>query len=189
MLEELFSSAARVKILTLFLTNPENSYYLRQVCKLAGVPVRAVQRELKKLAKVGFLTKEVSGNRTYYKVNKNFSIYKELKEIILKTTGLGKMLTEMIAKPKDINVAFIYGSYAEGKERPGSDIDLFVIGNIKSRKLQDITNVASVKLGREIVPVLYSNYEYKRRKQEKNHFILSLLGKPKIFLKGSQDDL
>ena len=189
MLEELFSSAARVKALTLFLTNPENRYYLRQVCRLADLPVSAVQRELKKFLALGLLAKEISGNRTYYKVNKAFPIYKELKDIILKTTGIGEVLAKLIARSKEINVAFIYGSYAEGREKRGSDIDLFVIGGINSRKLQGVIASASGRLGREISPALYSPEEYKRKKREKNHFILSLFSRPKIFLKGSQNDL
>jgi predicted nucleotidyltransferase len=189
MLEELFSSAARVKVLALFLTNPENKYYLRQACKLSGLPVMAVQRELNKLVKIGLLSREASGNRVYFQVSKGFPIYKELKEIMLKTTGLGDTLTAMIARSKEVDAAFIFGSYAEGNERKGSDIDLFVIGKISARKLQEGITRASAKLRREIVPVLYSAEEYKKEKQKKNHFIVSLLDKPKIFLKGSQDDL
>jgi hypothetical protein len=107
-----------VKVLTLFLTNPENRYYLREVCKLTALPVMAVQRELGKLSRVKLVNKETSGNRVYFKVNKDFPIYKELKAIILKTTGLGDELASLLGRAKDIDIAFIYGSYAEGERAP-----------------------------------------------------------------------
>lgn len=189
MLKNIFSSDVRVKILTLFLANPQSRYYLREVQKLTDLPVRSVQRELLNLLEFGLLTKTLEGNRLYYQVNTKFFLFPELKNIIFKTTGLGDALKSEIEKGKKIEVAFIYGSYAENRENTKSDIDLFVIGDISGRELQSLLAKTKQQIYREINVALYSKREFQEKKKRKNHFIISVLKRPKIFLKGEADDL
>jgi len=88
-LQELFSSQARVAILGLFLLNPSNRFYMREVATRSGQPIRAVQRELARLETAGLLSHTMDGNRKYYQINENCPIFPELKAIFLKTFGLG----------------------------------------------------------------------------------------------------
>ena len=184
MLKNLFSSGVRVKILTLFLANPRNRYYLREVERLTGLQVRSVQRELMNLVEFGLFVKILEGNRVYYQVNPEFFLLPELKSIIFKTTALGDALKAEIEKSNKIKIAFIYGSYAESKENTESDIDLFVIGDISGRELQSLLAKTKRQVYREINAALYSEREFKEKLKKRNHFILSVLKKPKIFLKG-----
>src|SRR3989304_2290516 len=92
MLELLFSSSSRVKLLTFFISNPKQRYYLREVASLTKLPVQAVQRELARLETLGLLDKARDGNRLYFKVNEKFFLLPDLKNIILKTAGLGTFL-------------------------------------------------------------------------------------------------
>ena len=78
MIDKLFSSKARVEILKLFLFNPDNNYYQRQVSNLTGQSIRGVQREVDKLHKIGLLEKSTQGNRVYYKINKKCPIIENL---------------------------------------------------------------------------------------------------------------
>ncbi len=68
-LEALFTSRARVEVLKLFLINPNNRHYLREVANLTRQPVRAVQRELARLEAVGLLQSNRAGNRKYFHPN------------------------------------------------------------------------------------------------------------------------
>ena len=182
MLKVLFSSNDRVKILSLFVANPKNRYYLREIPKLIQSALRPVQRELKKLESAGLLKKIIEGNRTYYEINTDHYIYPELKTLVLKTTGFGALLKTALLKEKEVECAFIYGSYAENKETAKSDIDLFVIGNISDKKLQSIFTKYAHTYGRELNSVLYSPDEFAKKRN--GHFISSVLKKPKIMLKG-----
>jgi predicted nucleotidyltransferase len=189
-LNELFSSQARVAILNLFLLSPENRFYLREIASLTGQPVRAVQRELPKLEAIGLLEHKIDGNRKYYQVNKECPIFPELKSIFLKTVGLGDALREFLRQAEGaIRVAFIYGSYAKGEEGTTSDIDLFVVGTITARELSALLATAKSELGREINPVLMTPEEFKAKVASKNHFVLSVLNDPKVFLVGDERDL
>ena len=188
-LKSLFSSQTRIELLRLFLLNPEQSYYLRQIQKKTSLSLRAVQRELANLCNIGLLAKNISGNRNYYVVNKECPLTVELKNIILKSTGISEALKQHLKNEKDIDVAFIYGSYAKDKENLLSDIDLFVIGNISSRRLSSILSKEKSALGREINFNLYAGEDFIDRLDDKNHFILSVLKDKKIFVIGDTNGL
>ena len=190
LLEELFSSQARVAILKLLLLNAGSRYYLREIASLTDQPVRAVQRELPKLERIGLLGQTVDGNRKYYEVNRDCPIFPELKAIFLKTVGLGDALRKYLDKAKgNIHVAFIYGSYAKGEESIASDIDLFVVGNIGAMELSMALAPARSELAREINPVVMTPDEFGQKVASGNHFVLSLLEQPKTFVVGNAQDL
>lgn len=189
MLEELFSSKARIEILKLFLFNPEKRFYMRQISKLSEQSIRGVQREIDKLKNIGLLEESIEGNRNYYKVNKNCPIYEDLKRIFLKTVGLGETLRKHLERTKDIRIAFIYGSFARGEESASSDVDLMVIGSISAKKLSGLLSKPKKELGREVNYAVYSIQEYRRRIKQKDHFLKETIGKEKIFIIGNDEEL
>ncbi len=190
MVQQLFSSQARVSIMNLFLMNAGDRYYLRQVASLTGQPVRAVERELRKLEAIGLVTHTVEGNRKYYRVNEDCPIFPELKAIFLKTVSLGDVLREYLVEEEGgVQVAFIYGSYAKGDESTTSDIDLFVIGSATLKELSGVLAQAQRELSREINPVIMSVEELQAKVKANNHFLLSILDEPKVFLVGDEGDL
>src|SRR3990167_4025804 len=148
MIHRLFSSRARVEILKLFLFNPDNSFYQRQISNLTNQSIRGVQRELENLQKIGLLKGTNQGNRIYYKVNKLCPIFEELKNILFKIAGIAEVLKRNLSGSR-IKIAFIYGSYARGGEGLLSDIDLMVIGDISSKEVFTIISKPKKELMRE----------------------------------------
>ena len=190
MLEKLFSSKARIAVLRLFLLNPEERFYVREVAARTDQPRRAVQRELRKLEGIGLLEHTVDGNRKYYQVSKDCPIFPELKSMFLKTVGLGDVLREhLVEKGEAIQVAFIFGSYACGEEKATRDIDLFVIGSISSKELSGTLAQAQRELRREINPVVMSAEEFEGKVRADNHLVLSVVDGPKLFLVGDEANL
>lgn len=92
-LETLFSSAARVEMLRLFLLNPGSEYYQREIERETGQPIRAVQREVKRLEEMGLLSRSTEGNRVFYRVNPDFALLAELTMLVEKATGVEAMET------------------------------------------------------------------------------------------------
>jgi predicted nucleotidyltransferase len=188
MLANLISSKARIEILKLLILNPANSYYQREIAQLTKLPIQAVQRELKNFSNIGLTEIKTHGNRKFYSANRNFPIFKELKSIILKTSLLGDVLKQALLKSKnEIRLAFIYGSYAEQQEKISSDIDLFVVGAISSRKLSSILSSVKKELQREINFTVYTTDELKQGVRTKKHFISRILQGKKIFLIGDDN--
>jgi len=188
-LELLFSSSARVKVLTLLLLNPETSFYQRQISILTGLPVRAVQREVERLQTLGLLTSFTRGNQVHYQVNRDFFLFPELKSIFLKTTGLTALVKDALQKAEEIALAFVNGSYAANQETTTSDIDILVVGNLSGRALQATLQEAERLVHREVNYVLFSSEEFRTKVQAEDGFLLNVLAGPKLFLIGDENAL
>jgi predicted nucleotidyltransferase len=188
MINRLFSSKARVEILKLFLFNPDNSFYQRQISSLTNQSIRGAQRELENLQEIGLLEGAAQGNRIYYKVNKKCPIFKELKSILFKTVGIAEVLKANL-KENRIETAFIYGSYARAGEGISSDIDLMVIGDISSKELSSMLSKPKKELMREINYTVFPRTEFIKRIKEKDHFLNSILKDKKIFIIGDEHEL
>ena len=189
MLEKLLSSRARIEILKLFLFNPENRYYQRQISNLTGQSIRAVQREVKKLEDAGLIKINEEGNRIYYKINRTSPIFEELKRIFFKTVGIAEVLKKELKGVELIKVAFIYGSYAKDEEDLKSDIDLMVIGDINSRRLSSLLSKPKNELGREINYVVFDVEDFRNKVNKEEHFLNTVLIEDKIFLVGDENEL
>ena len=86
-LESLFSSAARVQVLCLFFSHPDSQFYQREIERETGQPIRAVQREVKRLEEIELLTRSTEGNRVFYQLNPEFPLLAELTALFQSATG------------------------------------------------------------------------------------------------------
>ena len=96
-LDVLFSSAARVQILHLFLSHPDSQFYQREIERETGQPIRAVQREVKRLEEMELLNRSTEGNRVLYRLNPEFPLLEELTALFQSATGV-----EPAESPPDI---------------------------------------------------------------------------------------
>lgn len=186
---EITRSKLRRELLSLYFTNSEREYYLRELERLLGFSVANIRRELLKLEKTGFFKSRKEGNLLYYSLNKNYPLYDEFKNIVFKTIGVEGALREIMNTTKGIEVALIYGSFAAGKETETSDIDLLIIGEPDEEKLMTNIDKLEEKLKREINYTIYSRIEYNNRKKKKDTFVQNILTRPKILLKGTEGEL
>jgi predicted nucleotidyltransferase len=189
MLQKLFSSRVRVEILSTFLMNPERELYVREVARLTGEDYKNVSMELRNLEEIGLLSSRNEGNLKYFSLNKAFVIYEELKSIFMKTKGAVGILREAVSTKRDIDYAFIYGSFATGEERAESDIDLMVIGRISLEEVLALIRGPEEKLSREINVSLYDLQEIRKRVKDHDPFIMEVLGGSKTMLIGDENEL
>lgn len=188
--EALFAGRALVSLLKIFLLHPESRFYQRELERLSGEGLCAVQHELQRLLDIGLIVKIPSGNRRYYHLNKKSAVFPELKALFMKTVLLKELLAEgLVGLGARIKVAFIYGSMARGEDQGDSDLDLMLIGSVTARESGQV--LASIKeaLGREINLVIFSTQEFRKNYALNHHFIHSVIKEPKIFLIGDQDEL
>ncbi len=152
----------KAKLLGLFFTNPEESFYIQEIGRILGKKPGTFQRTLSNLIADGILLSEYKGNLRFIKVNKKYPIYKELKSIIFKTIGIQGSIRKILQEIKNVKIAFIYGSYAKSKENFLSDVDLMVIGNPDEDRLIDKIDNLEGRLKREINYKIYSYDEFKK---------------------------
>ena len=184
-IHRLFSSKIRIKLLDIFLSLPNARFYIRELERKINEEAKNISRELQNLETLGLLISEKHGNRRFYSLNENFFLYPELKGIIFKTTGVLGLLKEAVEKLKGIEAAFIYGSYATGKEVESSDVDLMIIGKPDLTELNEVISGLEDKLNREINYMCFDREEYEERKKTKDAFISGVLSDEKMMLKGS----
>lgn len=184
----LFSKTTR-QLLSVFVTNPKDRFYLRQLCVLITVSPRPVQLALQKLEKAGLLNSVREANIKFYFLNKASPIYSEIKSIILKTEAVGQTLCKGLKNLKNISCAFIYGSVAKDEERASSDIDICIIGEVDLGALSSVTAELENKLKREISTVTFTPPEWKKAIAEKKAFARDILKNKKIFLIGKLNEL
>ena len=143
--------------------------------------------ELIKLTEIGLLEKKKTGNIHLFYVNKDSVFFNELASIVRKSSGFEKAIEKQLKSIEDIEFAFIFGSFAEGKFRPDSDIDIMIIGKPDIMKINEAINKAEKIIGRSIQYVVYPLEEFKKKR---NHgFVNNVMKQKKIFLIGESDGL
>src|SRR3989339_1393037 len=88
-LTDLFVSRVRVKLIKIFLSQPQEIFYVRQLVRETGEEINAVRRELLRLETRGLVKKEPRANRLYYSFVKTYPFYQDLLSLVAKTSGLG----------------------------------------------------------------------------------------------------
>ena len=108
-LATLFSSSARSVMLRAMLVDPQRAYYQRQLEAATGLPLRAVQRELDRLTKVGLLYRRQEGNRSYYQADTGCPFYADLLGLVLKASAPVDRLRAALAANPEVRLGILDG--------------------------------------------------------------------------------
>ena len=186
----LLFGAYRRDVLARLLLHPEESLHVRELARTLGKPAGTLLRELNALAAAGVLVRRPMGNQVHFQANAASTIYEELRGILKKTVGVADVLREMLAPlaPK-IRAAFIYGSLARGDERPGSDLDLMIVGEPSFAEVAGALAPAHQLLRREVNPSLYPALEFRKKLAGGDPFLARVLADRRIFVMGGEDEL
>ena len=188
-IERLFGSRIRGRLLGWLFTHAEEEFFVRQLGTIIREDPTNLSRELARLERFGILTSERRGNLKYFRVKRDCPFFSELKSLVLKTTGVSGQIRDALQGLPGINHAFIYGSFAKSEERAESDVDLLIIGKVDINTLDTVLQDVETKLGREINYVLYDVKEFKAKKGSKDGFIMDVLAGDKVPLVGDPDGL
>lgn len=187
-LAELLSSRARAEIFRLLFSGTGEELHVREIERRSGLNDSTLRQELRKLVRLDLVQSRRDSNRVYYRAKTESPLYPEIRNLVLKTSGLSDVLKSAL-KDKRIRVAFVFGSIARGEEKAGSDVDLMVIGQLGLRDLSRLLSSIEEKIGREVNPHVLREEEFQKRIQTKEHFVSSVMEAPKLFIIGSQREL
>ena len=184
-LVEVLFGAYRRQILALLLLRADESFYVREIGRLTGVPAGSLHRELKLLTDAGLLQRSAVGNQVRYQLDRTCPIQEELAGIFRKTAGLADVLREALTPiAGKIRLAFIFGSVAQGKERANSDVDLLVVGAVSFAAVVAALSRAGERLRREVNPVVMTAAAFEAKRASRDRFVARVVREPKIFLLG-----
>lgn len=185
MLERLFTSSTRVKILTEVLLNSDKEYHIRELSRIIGRSPIYVQKELKNLQALGLLVNRKKGNMVLYVLDRDSAIADDLKRIFLKTEGVGNELLGNLDKEK-IQYALIYGSFAKGGETASSDIDLLVIGDIDEDLVLRAVSRTEKRIGRRINYIFWTPREFAQKARQRIPLLADILKTDVVMVIGEQ---
>ena len=187
-LVDIVSSRVKAELLRLLFGLSPAELHLRELGRQSGLSLSTVQQELRRLTRVGLVIARKDGNRVYYRANPDHPVHRDLCALVLKTDGLAGVLQPAM-KTREVRLAFVFGSVARGDTGAGSDVDLMVIGEVGLRKLTSLLSGIASRVGREINPHVMTPEEFAKRKMDRDHFVISVLGAPKLFVKGTEHEL
>ncbi len=170
MLKRLFTSNTRIKLLTLFLLNPEEEYYIRELTRKLDEQINSIRRELTNLRKLGLLKTKTKSRKKYYFINKQFVAFQDLKNIIVKAMSGKDDLVKKITKFGDVDFLALLGVFVD---KP-SPVDLLLVGTVDKQKLQEFLN-AEIETEKPIRFSILTKDDFLYRIKCKDQFIHSIL--------------
>ena len=187
----LFPQQYRRRVFAVLMSSPGRWVHLRELTRLVGAASSgSMKKELDLLVQAALLKTQKIGNQTQFSVNTDHPVFPELSGLVRKTIGLVdvlKVALEPVAS--ELEVAFVFGSVARSEETTWSDVDVLLIGHLGFGRAVDALYAAQLELGREVNPKVLSRDEWENRKLAGNSFVRDLLGKPKLFIIGGENDL
>lgn len=188
MIEQLFGSKTRVKLLQLFFSNPNRSFYVREITRKIDEQINSVRRELANLLSIGIISSDDTGNRLYYEVNQKYEYFQPLTAIFGKpgTKAKAKKATQAQTEEEheimtigNVELAILTGQFTRDES---AGIDLVIIGDVNQTKAQKFVADMEAKEGKEIRYVVMDIKEYEYRKQVNDRFLSSVLAAKKQIL-------
>lgn len=163
MLNSLITSETRIKLLLRFFLNPKASGYLRQLSKDFGESTNGIRLELNKMTEAGILNAELNGRNKVYRANNTHPLFEDIRNIVMKSTGIDKVVSNILEKLGDIQLAFIRGDYAIGKD--SGLIDLVVVGDaVNMQELERVRLKTEGLINRKISVLVLNGEEYNKLK-------------------------
>jgi hypothetical protein len=189
MLEELFISRVRVKILQLLLSSTGELFHVREIVRRVDEEINAVRRELARMEKFGMVTSEWRANRRLYKFRRDYVFYAELLAMVAKSTGLGGNIIKNKSKLGKMKYAFVATRFIKGDPSVEGQVDLLLVGQVILPELQVIIADEQAKRESEINYSFMDESEFNFRVKRRDPFILRVLIQPKFMLIGDEKDL
>ena len=180
MIEQLFGSKTRVKLLRLFYSNPNRAFYVREITRKIDEQINSVRRELSNLLSIGLISSDTNNNRLYYEVSQKYEFYKPLSTIFgggtvtkkteVKTADSGK--THPLQALGNIELAIYTGKFTRDDR---SGVDIMVVGDVNKTKFDKFISDLETEEGHEIRYTLMPITEFTYRRQINDRFISSIL--------------
>jgi predicted transcriptional regulator len=189
MIEQLFGSKTRVKLLQLFYSNPNRSFYVREITRKIDEQINSVRRELSNLLNIGIIVSDSNNNRLYYEVNQKFQYYDPLQQIFgggvnktIKKTVEGEEKTDNVSDLGQIGhveLAVLTGQFTRDES---SGVDVLIIGDINPNALQKYINDLESKENKSLRYAVMSRDDFLYRLGIRDRFAVAITNSKKQVL-------
>lgn len=184
MIDKLFGSKTRVKLLHLFFNHPGQSFYVREITRLIDEQINSVRRELSNMLEVGVITSDTAENKLYYEVNQRYEYYAALRAIFageavvaaqsvpVNADGVNSQYRDVLAAIPALRLALVAGVLVRGST---SSVDVLLVGNLSATKVKSAIAIIEKSEGRELNYSVLSYDEFYYRLSVRDKFITEIL--------------
>ncbi len=170
-IKRLFVSQTRQKLISIFFSQPNEMFYVRQLVRDSQEEINSVRRELSNLSQASIISQEARGNRLYYSVNKDNPAYHTLLVISHQIAGLGHSLQS--SKVGNLKFALFSSALLERREISSeASIDMILVGDLNVREVDSVVKNYEQSYGREINYMIMDKSELRLRKQKRDPIII-----------------
>ena len=179
MIDALFGSKTRVKLLHLFLNNPNRAFYVREITRKIDEQINSVRRELANMLSIGIIKSDQSNNRLYYEINQEYAYYEPLRQIFA-ATGLqseaageveGNDWAKRLKALGDVRLALFSGSLVRGST---SDVDVVLAGSLNKTQAKKFIKELEEEEGRSLNYTVMSYEDFYYRLSIKDRFVTEI---------------
>jgi hypothetical protein len=170
MLDTLISSKTRINLLLKFFLNPECTAYLRELAEEYNESTNGIRIELNKFEQAGMISATVEKNRKLFKANRNYPFYNEIRGILMKYTGIGHVIEQLVQNLGKLEKVYLSGEYAAGRE--SGVIDVVLVGEINKSYLIVMIEKAQKIVNKKIRYLVYTANEFDCEKMAKGMLLL-----------------
>jgi len=183
MLEHLFGSTTRVKLLQIFFHSPQRAFFMRELSRLTDIQLNAIRRELTNLEKLKIIVPAKAGESSeleigterskYYKLNPKFFLLDELKALLIKAKILEEQnfIEDILKRGGNIKLFLLLGSFVGDDNAP---TDMLIVGDVKEnivvRQIRDLERF----LGRQLRYTIMEEKEFLDRREIGDKFLYSI---------------
>lgn len=194
MIDALFGSKTRIKLLHLFLNNPGQAYYVREITRLIDEQINSVRRELSNMLKVGIIKSDTADNKLYYEVNQRYEHYVPLRAIFADDMPKDQQSVDQTAPSTldwqikldelgGVKLAILSGVFVQGSL---SDVDLLIVGMPSPTKVKKLVKSLEKKEGRELNYSVLPYDEFYYRLSVKDRFVTEICGGKHVLLRDEE---
>lgn len=192
MIDALFGSKTRVKLLHLFLNHPGQSFYVREITRLIDEQINSVRRELANMLEVGVITSDNADNKLYYEVNQRYEYYLALRAIFADEKLDAKKPAAPQEAPNEqyaeiikeigagVRLAIVAGVLVKGSSSP---LDILLVGNLPAQKVKSAIQMIEKLEGRELNYSVLAYDDFYYRLSIRDRFIVEVInGKHSVII-------
>jgi hypothetical protein len=188
MVEQLFGSKTRVKLLQLFYSNPNRSFYVREITRKIDEQINSVRRELSNLLSIGIITSDTTNNKLYYEVNQKYEYYRPLQEIF--GGGVKKTAKKAVADADgdgivdlksvgNVQLAVYTGQFTRDDS---AGVDILVVGDVNPNALEKFVGDLEAKENKSLRYTVMSLPDFQYRQQINDRFAVGIMNAKKQVL-------
>jgi hypothetical protein len=187
MVEQLFGSKTRVKLLQLFYGNPNRSFFVREITRKIDEQINSVRRELSNLLSIGIITSDNNNNKLYYEVNQKYEYYQPLREIFggkkatssdetpakapSPATATSKAAESDLKAVGHVDLAVYTGQFTRDDS---TGVDFLVVGEVNPNALQKYVNDLEARENKSIRYTLMTLPDFQYRQQIRDRFAIAI---------------